>query len=126
MSIVLELTTDAGSLFQESTTLILKYDLRAIVLYLCTFNFIPLPLVTDALFIAKKSSALILSNLFRILRTSIISPLILRLWRINMSNCFNHSSYDKLCNVGIGFIARLCTLKRQRQRDRDRDRDKET
>ena len=53
MSIVLELTTDAGSLFQWLTILTLKYDLRAIVLYLCTFNFIPLPLVADTLFISK-------------------------------------------------------------------------
>ena len=77
MCIVLELTTDAGSLFQWSTTLTLNYDLWAIVLYLYTFNFIPLPLVTKALFISNSTFALILSNLFRILKTSIISPLIL-------------------------------------------------
>ena len=60
MSIVLELITDAGSLFQWSTTLTLNYDLQAIVLYLRTFNFIPLSLVTDALFISKSTSGLIL------------------------------------------------------------------
>ena len=95
MSIVIELTTDAGSLFQWSTTLTLKYDLRAIKLDFCTFYFIPLPLVTDALFISKSTSRLILSNLFDILKTSIKSPLILRLWRVNKSNYFNRSSYDK-------------------------------
>ena len=38
MSIVSELTTDAGTMFQWSTTLTLKNDLRAIVLYLCTLT----------------------------------------------------------------------------------------
>ena len=33
LSTILELITDAGSLFQWSTTLTLKYDLRATVLY---------------------------------------------------------------------------------------------
>ena len=33
---------------------------------------------------------------------------VLRLWRVNMFKCFNSSSYDKLRNVGISFIAGLC------------------
>ena len=55
MSIVVELTTVSVSLFQWLTTLTLKYDLRAIVLYLYTFNFTPLSLLTDALFISKST-----------------------------------------------------------------------
>ena len=67
MSIVSELPTDAGRLFQWTITLTLVYDLRAIVLYFCTFNFIPLPLVSNALFISKNTSGMILSILFTIL-----------------------------------------------------------
>ena len=107
---VLELTTDAGSLFQWSTTLTMKCDQRAIVLFLCILNFIPLPHATDALFTSKRTSRLILSNLCRILKISIIFRLIPRLWRMNMSNYCNRYSYDKLRNVGIRFFARLCTL----------------
>ena len=80
------------------------------MLYLCIFNFMSLPFVTDALLISKNASGLILSNSFRIVKTSIISPKVLRLWKENMSNCFNSFSYDKLRNVEISFVPRLCTL----------------
>ena len=51
------------------------------------------------LFISNIISELILLQLFRISRISIISPLIVHLCRGNMSNCFNRSSYDNLLNV---------------------------
>ena len=100
---VFELTTGVGNLFQCTKTL--KYDLQAIVLHLCTFDYTPLPLVTIALFIINNLSGFILLKLFRNVKTPIISLLILRLWSENKSNRFNCSS----CNVGMCFVARLYT-----------------
>ena len=51
VTIVLELAIDTGSLFHWSTTLTLKEDLWISVLYSYAFNFVPLVLVTVAIFI---------------------------------------------------------------------------
>ena len=75
----------------------------------CTFNVMSLPFVIVSLFISNNVAGLVLSKLFRILKTSIIS-LIVHLWSGNMSNCFNRSLYDKLLNVGICFATHLCIL----------------
>ena len=89
----------AGSLFLCSATQTLKYDLKTIVLHLHTFSFMLLPLITVTLFLTKSISGLIL-------KTSIISPLIVCLWRENI-NCFNRSLYNKLRDVGMCFVAHL-------------------
>ena len=87
-------------------SLTLKCDLRAFVLHLRTFDFMPLHLVTVTLFTSSNTSGSILSKLFKISNISIISPLILHLSSENtVFHCLNRSSYDELHDVGMCFIS---------------------
>ena len=63
------------------------------MLHLRTYNFMPLPLVTVALFISNNISGLFWGNLLEILKTSIISSVI-----------------DKLRNVGMHFFSLVSVL----------------